>query len=250
MSTPPDNPWGQGGGQGDEYGQQPGQYGQQPGGYGQPGQYGQQPGGYGQPGQQPGQYGQQPGQYGQQPGQYGQQPGQYGQQPGQYGQPPGGYGQQPGQYGGQQYGQGYGQQESGKYASWGNRVGSYLLDWLITIPPLIIGAIIFTATADDGEATGIGVVLYALGALGSLALQIWNRWIRAGRTGQSLGKKWMGSWLLDEATGQPIGAGKAFVRDLAHILDGICYIGYILAAFDKKVQTFADKIMKTVVVTR
>ena len=74
--------------------------------------------------------------------------------------------------------------------------------------------------------------------------------MRAGRTGQSLGKTWMGTWLLSEQTGQPIGTGQAFLRDICHILDGILYIGYILAAFDDKVQTFADKIIKTVVVTQ
>ncbi len=128
---------------------------------------------------------------------------------------------------------------------------SYILDGLITLPPTIIGAIIFAATADDnGDASGIGVLFYLLGALGSFAIWLWNRSFRAGRTGQSLGKTWMKTWLLEEATGQPIGAGRAFLRDVAHILDGICYIGYILAAFDSKVQTFADKIMKTVVVMR
>jgi uncharacterized RDD family membrane protein YckC len=216
VSTPPNDPWGQGdeqGGYGDQsQGSQPGQYGQQPGGYGQ----------------QPGQYGQQPGQYGQQPGQYGQQ------QPGQYGQQPGQYGQQP----------------AGRYASWWVRVASYLLDQLVVLVPFVIGAIVFAATSSDGEATGIGVLVYVIGGIATIALWVWNRCILAGRTGQSLGKRWMGTWLLEEATGRPMGAGKAFVRDLAHILDGICYIGYILAAFDNKVQTFADKIMQTVVVTR
>jgi uncharacterized RDD family membrane protein YckC len=129
-------------------------------------------------------------------------------------------------------------------------VAAYLLDWLIIVIPLLIGAIVFAATSSDGSASGVGALFYVLGGFGTIALWVWDRCILAGRTGQSLGKRWMGTWLLEEATGRPMGAGKAFVRDLAHILDGICYIGYILAAFDDKVQTFADKIMQTVVVTR
>lgn len=50
--------------------------------------------------------------------------------------------------------------------------------------------------------------------------------------------------------GQPPQAGADFVRDLMHIADGFFYIGFILAAFDDKVQTFADKWKHTVVVSR
>jgi len=226
MSTP-NNPWDQG--------QQPDRRDQE--GQGQPG--------YGQPQQG---YGQQQG-YGDQPQQgYGGQQPPYGQQPQQpYGQQ--GYGGQQ-QYGQQGYGQqGYGQPASANYASWGNRVAAYLLDSLIPFPIIAVGLIILVATFnDENEPTAVGILAVVVAGLASLAFSIWNRWIRAGKTGQSLGKKWMGSYLLNEQTRQPIGAGNAFVRDLCHILDGICYIGYILAAFDKKVQTFADKIMKTVVV--
>jgi hypothetical protein len=43
----------------------------------------------------------------------------------------------------------------------------------------------------------------------------------------------------------------AFVRDLAHILDALpCYIGFLWPIWDSKRQTFADKIMNTVVVVR
>jgi uncharacterized RDD family membrane protein YckC len=39
----------------------------------------------------------------------------------------------------------------------------------------------------------------------------------------------------------------AFVRDLAHFLDGIFYIGYLWPLWDPKRQTFADKVCSTVV---
>ena len=49
-------------------------------------------------------------------------------------------------------------------------------------------------------------------------------------------------------TGQPIGGAQGIVRYFAHILDSItCLIGYLFPLWDEKRQTFADKVMKTVV---
>ena len=86
--------------------------------------------------------------------------------------------------------------------------------------------------------------LLLLAALGVADLQ---PWLVAGRTGQSLGKRVLKIRLVAEATGQPIGPLNAFVRDLLHILDGIAYVGYLWPLWDDKRQTFADKLMKTVV---
>src|ERR1700722_4429912 len=213
------------------YGQpQPG-YGQpqvQPG-YGQPqGQpgYGQPQPGYGQPQGQPG-YGQpqgyppqgnpEPG-YAPAPQPYGSQPSGYG-QPG-YGQvtPQAGYGQPA--YTGQGNDYGYNTGQGGDLAPWAVRVGAYLID----VAPMVVLYVI-------GLATGSGVVL-GLCVLIGLGWTIYNRWIEGGK-GQSLGKKLLPLRLLSEQTGQPIGAGMAFVRDLAHIVDSvICYVGYLFPLWD------------------
>lgn len=263
-----------------QYGQQPGQYGQspqdgQPGQYGQPDQYGQQPDQYGQ---QPGQYGQQPGQpgqppYGQQPGQYGQQPGQppYGQQPGQpqypgqpgqygqgsaapgqpggYGQQPGQYGQQPGQYGQQPYGAqpygayGYGGQATGNLATWPVRVGAFLIDAIIYSIPIGIG------NAIGSNGSGGSSLISLLFTLIGIGIWVYNRIIQQGQTGQSWGKKAVGLKLISADTGQNVGPGKAFLRELTHILDGLpCYLGYLWPLWDEKKQTFADKINNTYVI--
>jgi uncharacterized RDD family membrane protein YckC len=227
----------------------------QAGGYGQPGQQG-----YGQPGQQGGQpgYGQ-PG-YGQ--GGYGQQSYGQGGQPG-YGQ--GGYGQPAAPYGaGQPAGAPYGQAPYGAapagyqsgpvaqpggyaygapaYAGWLTRVGSYIIDWLPSWILIVIGDML----AIHGGAGGGIAVVFDLAALG---WWIYNRCYQAGRTGQSLGKKATDTRLIGEATGQPIGAGMAFVRDIAHIVDAvICYVGFLFPLWDAKKQTLADKIVHTLVV--
>jgi uncharacterized RDD family membrane protein YckC len=136
------------------------------------------------------------------------------------------------------------------YASWGKRVGGYLIDSLITSVPILIGYVILIATRDSsGSSSGAGFAIYGLLSLVSLGVLIYNRWIQGGKTGQTWGRKTMNIRLIGEATGQPIGALMAFVRDLAHIVDGLpCYIGWLFPLWDAKRQTLADKIMKTVVV--
>lgn len=208
--------------------------------------------GYGNPPQDPNQgYGQQPPPY--QPQQPQQPP--YGQQP--YGQP-----QQPGQYqyGQQPHGQQYGQQQPygygrpvGAYASWGQRVGAYLIDTILGSLaglPLWIGyVLVLSAASDNDGVSGPGLALILLGGVTSIAFFVWNTCLKQGRTGYSIGKGVMGIRLLGEATGQPIGAGMSFVRQLVHIVDSLpCNLGYLWPLWDDKKQTFADKILSTVVV--
>jgi uncharacterized RDD family membrane protein YckC len=156
-------------------------------------------------------------------------PGQPGYQP--YGAPPPGYQTGPAaQPGGYAFG-------APPYVSWLSRVGSYILDFL---PAWVLYGI--------GSAIAVrGVTLVF--DLAGLAWIIWNRWVRAGQTGQSVGKSALNSRLIDERTGQPIGGGMAFVRDIAHIVDAIiCYVGFLFPLWDSKRQTLADKILHTVVV--
>jgi uncharacterized RDD family membrane protein YckC len=170
------------------------------------------------------------------PGPYGQDqrpPSPYGQ--GQYGQPPSPYGQ--GQYGQSPYGSsGIPAAPSGSYTDWPHRAGGYLLDVLPAFVITLIGVV---------TRNTLLIVLFELAAL---AYTIYNRWILGGQ-GQSLGKKALGIKLVGEETGQPIGTLMAFVRDICHVLDSLaCYIGWLFPLWDAKRQTFADKIMRTVVV--
>ena len=97
--------------------------------------------------------------------------------------------------------------------------------------------------------TRAGRACRARSARSSLGWWIYNRCIQAGRTGQSLGKKTLHLRLLSEKTGEPIGAGMAFARDICHILDSLaCYIGWLFPLWDARRQTFADKIIGTVVI--
>ena len=169
-----------------------------------------------------------------QPPQYGQQPPQYGQQPA-YGQPA--YGQQP-----------YGGAPAVDYASWIQRVGAYLIDSVCTVPFVLLAVLLGRSTDD---VTGVQSVnaFYFIFILLALVVQGYNRWFLAGKTGQSWGKKALGIRLVGEQTGQPIGGGLAFGRDICHVVDTvICYVGWLFPLWDAKKQTLADKIVKTIVV--
>ena len=182
-----------------------------------------------------------------------------------YGQPP--YGQDP--YGQDPYGQqaGYGQPQGAPaaYASWFQRVGAFLIDQLLGVVAMIpyyIGAVMAASTVETttdpvtgeltttgGGASGISLVLMFLGVALAIAYFVWNYCLKQGRTGYTVGKGVLGIKLIKQDTGQPMGAGLSFVRQIAHIVDAIpCYLGYLWPLWDSKRQTFADKIMGTVVI--
>ncbi len=174
--------------------------------------------------------------------------------------PPPAYGQpgQPVQPGQQGYGAApsytgpYEQTASvGTLAQWPQRALGWVIDFIaLAIPGYILywlGAPKTTIVGSTVVQTGPGF-LYYLGGLYMLALAIYNRWYRGGTTGYTIGRGVAGVKLVKEATGQPIGMGMAFVRDIAHIVDSIiCYVGWLFPLWDSKRQTLADKIMSTVV---
>jgi uncharacterized RDD family membrane protein YckC len=144
------------------------------------------------------------------------------------------------------------------YATWGKRVGAMLIDQLPTYVGMIVfwvGYVIWIASIAQSSGSTVdltgGAVPIIVGIAIMLAGMVWtiyNRWFVAGRTGQSLGKRVTRIRLVSEQTDAPIGAMNAFIRDLVHILDGMAYVGYLWPLWDEKKQTFADKIMRTIVV--
>jgi uncharacterized RDD family membrane protein YckC len=166
----------------------------------------------------------------------------------------GGYGAPPPQPYGSQPAYGYGQPAYGgapagppaPYAEWPQRVLASLIDGAIVLGGYLV--VILVAFIFGKIASGLGVLVLFLGYLGVLAFAIWNQIIVQGNTGQSIGKKQIGIKLIAEQTAQQLGPGLTFVRQIAHFLDGICFIGYLWPLWDEKKQTFADKIMTSIVI--
>jgi hypothetical protein len=231
--------------------------------------------GYGSPPPPPPQYGsteQPPPAAAPQPG-YGQAPPPpppaYGEQP----PPPAGYGAPPPTDGGYAppplppaYGeQGYGaapaytgpyEQASsvGTLAQWPQRALGWVIDFIALAIP---GWILYAIGGPKTEIVGTTVTstppnfFYWLGVLYFLAVWTYNRWYRGGTTGYTIGRGVAGCKLVKESTGETIGMGMAFVRDIAHIVDSIiCYVGWLFPLWDTKRQTIADKIMSTVVLAQ
>ena len=145
--------------------------------------------------------------------------------------PPGGYGPPP-----PGYGPPAGAAPVGQYASWGLRVQSALIDWF---GPFLVAGILLQINRP------LGFLVY----LAALGWALYNAYLQ-GQTGQSTGKKQAGTRLVHAQTGQFIGGGAGIGRAFVHIVDGIpCYLGYLWPLWDAQKQTFADKIMTTVVVT-
>lgn len=160
------------------------------------------------------------------------------------------------------------------YAFWGRRVLASLVDALAVLP--LIGMSVATTstvqTTYEYFATKIGdqpvsitrssgatttsaafwplLIITLVVAVATLVFEIWNLIVRQGRTGSSLGKQLLGIMVISEMTGTPIGAGRTLARQLTHILDGLCLVGYLWPLWDPKRQTFADKVANTIVVPR
>ncbi len=149
--------------------------------------------------------------------------------------------------------------DTSAYARWGSRVVAWSIDH---VPHLIAGAVLMVgyarwvvqlsdpATMSPTPAGLTAVLLLVGGALAIVGLgwSVINRWVITGRTGRSLGKRRAGLRLVGADTGAPVGASRAFVRDLVHILDGLSLVGWLWPRWDERRQTLADKLMRTVVV--
>lgn len=191
-------------------------------------------------------YGQQPGYGYGHPQQHPQQP-PYG--PG-YGQP---YGQQP--YG--TYGYGYGAPMP-PLADWGPRVAASLIDSLIVLAPLLIGygALIANVVARRDNPDPYdnpqwwAIILFLVCLVAGIALSLWNRVFRQGRTGQSVGKSALHIKLIDAVTGEPIGAGRSFLRDfLSGLFNNACFLNLLWPLWDEQKQTWHDKVVNTYVIS-
>lgn len=156
------------------------------------------------------------------------------------------------------------------YAHWGQRVGAYIIDQLVSLAamiPFVIGLVLFFVGSeitsytdyngdeviDDWSLRGlgwVGIAVMVFGVLFMIAVTLWNIVVRQGRTGASIGKSALGLVLVKESTGKPIGAGMSFLRQLLHFLDSaVCYLGFLWPLWDAKRQTLADKCVSSVVIT-
>jgi uncharacterized RDD family membrane protein YckC len=133
-------------------------------------------------------------------------------------------------------------------AEFGRRGVSWAIDWFL---PYVLFLFASSIQSSAGGVNGaLGRFWGGLLQLLVLAAFIGNLVVLQGRTGQSVGKRAMGTRLaamsrLDE----PPGYGLAFGHTLASFLNFIpCGLGWFWAIWDRRNQTWGDKIASAVVV--
>ena len=132
------------------------------------------------------------------------------------------------------------------YASWGSRIGAYLLDTLIIVIPLVV--LIIVAVAVDVWA------LVAIGYLGTLVVPfVYFTYFHGGASGQTPGKRALGIRVVSDDTGESIGYGRAFGRYaitvlFAWVLFLPLVLDYLWPLWDTKNQSLHDKVVSSVVV--
>jgi uncharacterized RDD family membrane protein YckC len=134
------------------------------------------------------------------------------------------------------------------YATWLARVLARLADGLLTLPIFIAGYVLALLVSQSNPWDAFSVLFLTL--LAVLAFMFWNVVVRQGQTGSSLGKQWLGIRVVRLDTGVEPGIGLNFARTVLHLLDAPFFLGYLWPIWDDLHQTFADKIVGTVVIMR
>ncbi|WP_084100990.1 RDD family protein [Nocardioides luteus] len=139
-------------------------------------------------------------------------------------------------------------------ATWGRRAGGALIDAALLLPFYLVAGVGGGLSQESGFfVTAFGLLVTAVGWFGFIGFAVWNHVLKQGRTGYTIGKGVVGIKLIrkapDSSTGSAtVGVPVALLRQVLHVLDGFCLIGYLWPLWDDKRQTFADKIVGTLVV--
>lgn len=136
-------------------------------------------------------------------------------------------------------------------APYGRRVLAWFIDTMCTslVSAVVVGIGFGLAVPKSVRPLGIGILIISPVVI--IGFVLWNSVFRQGRTGQSIGKRLMGTKLVSIETGNPLGAGSTFVRGLvAWALNTVsgglfAIVDYLFPAFDKDGQRVVDKMLKT-----
>jgi uncharacterized RDD family membrane protein YckC len=139
------------------------------------------------------------------------------------------------------------------YSSWGRRVGAYLLDTLVLVVPLIVIVIFALAAGNPEDEDDSSWAVVGVAYLLTLVLPFLYYTVMHGRaSGQTLGKKWLGIAVKEDAAGGSIGYGRAFGRYAIIFVMALfvlpILLDYLWPLWDKKNQALHDKVVGSIVV--
>ncbi|KQY03120.1 hypothetical protein ASD37_26795 [Mycobacterium sp. Root135] len=156
-------------------------------------------------------------------------------------------------------------EQKSSLASWPRRVAAAVVDWIPIVALALLAVALVWVTRNplcdgdpsvrdlgpqcgDSGATTVGWWCFVACWLAGLGYALWNFGLRQGRTGASVGKGLLGIRVLDAMTLQPIGFWRSVIRQLVHVVDVVTLgLGLLWPLWDRKRQTFADKLSSTVV---
>lgn len=137
------------------------------------------------------------------------------------------------------------------WAPWHLRVAASLVDAAVVVPFLVAMFVVGAISEDhpaDQLAQMICFAAFVTLAVSLFVFQFWNSVVRQGHRGASLGKECFGLLVISLGDARPIGPALTLVRRWAHLVDAVTLgLGYLWPLADRRRQTFADKIMFTVV---
>src|SRR5690349_16247654 len=151
------------------------------------------------------------------------------------------------------------------YTPWLTRVLAWLIDsvpifivygigWLLLLGTRETACITDSSEYNLGEfcATGastLGQISIVITGIIALIYWVWNLGYRQGTTGSSIGKSIMKFKIVNEKTGQPVGFGMSFLREVIYwVAAGLCFgvlwlVAVLFPLWDAKRQTLVDKIL-------
>jgi len=134
--------------------------------------------------------------------------------------------------------------DTAELASWGSRVVAALLDSAI-----LTG----TAFLVDGRLQGVSWWISfsqedAVPVGGTVVVTLLLLLLLQAVTGATPGKRLVGIRVVHEGTGRPAGVLRTLAREVAHVLDALCYIGYLRPLWNERRRTLADSAAATDVV--
>ena len=133
-------------------------------------------------------------------------------------------------------------QVPGPLADFGSRTISFLVDYVA--PAIVLNLLLSIAAVVGSPAWRPAIVV--VGSLALLSFLVWNSGHLQGTTGRSLGRRMAKTSLVTVQAGQPLGFGLALARQICHVLE--FGVGFLWPLWDSRRQTFADKIVGTVVI--
>lgn len=154
--------------------------------------------------------------------------------------------------------------EKSGHAPWPRRVAAAAVDWLPVVALALLAVALMWLTRNrlcdadpsvrdlgpqcgDSGTTTLSWWCYLACWVAGLGYALWNFGLRQGRSGATVGKSLLGIRVVDATTLQPIGFWRSTIRQLTHLLDLLSLVGFLWPLWDRRRQTFADKLSSTVV---